>query len=36
VIEGFGWDAIGKGFAVVAGGMALMLFLSVRLINNYD
>jgi ABC-2 type transport system permease protein len=36
VIEGFEWDTIGKGFVVIAGGMALMLFLSVRLINNYD
>jgi hypothetical protein len=36
VIEGFEWDTIGKGFLVVAGGMALMLFLSVRMINDYD
>ena len=36
VISGFEWDAIGKGFAVIAGGMVLMLFLNVRLINNYD
>jgi ABC-2 type transport system permease protein len=36
VISGFDWEAIGKGFAVIAGGMMLMLFLNVRLINNYD
>jgi ABC-2 type transport system permease protein len=36
ILEDLQWDAIGKGFLVVAGAMALMLFLSVRLINNYD
>jgi ABC-2 type transport system permease protein len=36
VISGFDWEAIGKGFAVIAGGMMLLLFLNVRLINNYD
>jgi ABC-2 type transport system permease protein len=36
ILEDLDWTAIGKGYLVVAGGMALMLFLSVRVINHYD
>jgi ABC-2 type transport system permease protein len=36
ILVGFEWDVIGKGLLVVAALLALMLFLSVRTINNYD
>lgn len=36
IIEGFEWDAIGKGFGVIALTGAVMLGLSVKLINSYD
>jgi ABC-2 type transport system permease protein len=36
ILEDLDWATIGKGYLVVAGGMALMLFLSVRVINHYD
>lgn len=36
ILEGFDSQALAKGFAVVAVSMALMLALSVRMVNNYD
>ena len=36
ILEDLQWDTIGKGYLVVASAMALMLFLNVRTINNYD
>ncbi len=36
ILEGFNWDVLAKGFGVVAVAMALMLALSVRMVNNYD
>jgi ABC-2 type transport system permease protein len=36
ILDGFDWTILGKGFAVIAVTMALMLALSVRMINNYD
>jgi ABC-2 type transport system permease protein len=36
ILVGFEWDVLAKGLAVVAGALALMLFLSVRMINHYD
>ncbi|CAN5789118.1 ABC transporter permease [soil metagenome] len=36
ILEHFDWAAIGRGFGVVALAFALMMALSVRLINNYD
>ena len=36
ILEGFNWAALGRGFLVVALAGALMLGLSVRMINNYD
>jgi ABC-2 type transport system permease protein len=36
ILVGFEGAALAKGFAVVAVSMALMLALSVRMVNNYD
>jgi ABC-2 type transport system permease protein len=36
ILENLEWGAIGRGFAVVAVMGALMLFLNVRTIRNYD
>ena len=36
ILEGFNGAALAKGFAVVAISMAIMLALSVRMVNNYD
>ena len=36
ILHGFDGAALGKGFAVVAVAMALMLTLSVRMVNGYD
>ena len=36
ILVGFDGAALAKGFAVVAVSMALMLALSVRMVNNYD
>ena len=36
ILDGFDATALGRGFAVIAVTMALMLALSVRMINNYD
>jgi ABC-2 type transport system permease protein len=36
ILEDFNWAAIGRGFLVVIASGALMLYLSVRMINNYD
>ncbi|MEP7201796.1 MAG: ABC transporter permease [Ilumatobacteraceae bacterium] len=36
ILEGFNWTALGRGFLVVVAAGALMMTLSVRLINNYD
>jgi ABC-2 type transport system permease protein len=36
ILQDLQWDLIGKGFLVVGIGAALMLTLSVRVINNYD
>ncbi len=36
ILEGFDGPALTKGFAVVGLSMALMLFLSVRMVNSYD
>jgi ABC-2 type transport system permease protein len=36
ILEGFNGTALLRGFAVVAVAMALMLTLSVRMINHYD
>ncbi len=36
ILEGFNWAALGRGFLVVVLAGALMLGLSVRMINNYD
>lgn len=36
ILDGFDGAVLGRGFAVVAVTMALMLALSVRMINNYD
>jgi ABC-2 type transport system permease protein len=36
ILVGFDGEALAKGFAVIAGAGALMLVLSVRMVNNYD
>ena len=36
ILQGFDVEALGKGLLVIAVLMALMLFLSVRMINSYD
>ncbi len=36
ILDGFDWAILGRGFLVVAAAAALMMTLSVRLINNYD
>lgn len=36
ILDGWDWAVLGRGFAVVGLAAALMLFLSVRVINNYD
>ena len=36
ILQGFDGPALAKGFAVVAVAMALMLGLSVRMVNKYD
>jgi ABC-2 type transport system permease protein len=36
ILEGFRWATLGKGFLVIAIAMALMLALSVRMVNAYD
>ena len=36
ILQGFEGPALAKGFGVVAVAMALMLGLSVRMVNNYD
>lgn len=36
ILDGFDWSALGLGFLVVALAGALMLALSVRMINTYD
>ena len=36
ILEGFDGTALAKGFVVVAVAMALMLALSVRMVNSYD
>ncbi|MDP2290693.1 MAG: ABC transporter permease [Actinomycetota bacterium] len=36
VLDGFEWTALGRGFLVIAVTGAIMLALSVRLVNNYD
>ena len=36
ILQGFEGPALAKGFAVVAVAMALMLGLSVRMVNKYD
>ena len=35
-VEGFVADKLARGFGVVLVTMALMLALSVRMVNNYD
>ena len=36
ILVGFDGESLAKGFAVVAVSMALMLVLSVRMVNDYD
>ncbi|MBI4883617.1 MAG: ABC transporter permease [Actinobacteria bacterium] len=36
ILQGFEFEALAKGFGVVIVAMALMLTLSVRMVNNYD
>ena len=36
ILDGFDGTALARGFAVVVGGGALMIALSIRVINNYD
>ena len=36
ILDGFDWAVLGKGFAIVGATMALMLVVSVRMINSYD
>ena len=36
ILEGFDGGALAKGFGVIAVTMAVMLILSVRMVNNYD
>jgi ABC-2 type transport system permease protein len=36
ILDGFDWGTLGIGFLVIGLAMAVMLTLSVRLINNYD
>lgn len=36
ILEGFDAAALAKGFAVVFGALALMVFLNVRVMRNYD
>lgn len=36
VLEGFNGQALAKGFAVIGVTMAIMLALSIRMVNNYD
>ncbi len=36
ILDGFDWGALLAGFAVIGGALAVMLVLSIRLINRYD
>ena len=36
ILDGFNWPVLAKGFAVIGVTMALMLALSVKMVNNYD
>jgi ABC-2 type transport system permease protein len=36
ILEGFVWSALGRGFLVIAVSGAIMMALSVRMINRYD
>jgi ABC-2 type transport system permease protein len=36
ILDGFDWSVLGTGFLVVAVAGAVMLALSVRMINHYD
>jgi ABC-2 type transport system permease protein len=36
ILDGFDWGALIAAFAVIGGALAIMLFLSIRLINSYD
>jgi ABC-2 type transport system permease protein len=36
ILEHFNWAVIGRGFLVVGAAMAVMLVLSIRMINRYD
>jgi ABC-2 type transport system permease protein len=36
ILGGFDWVVLGRGFLVVGLAGALMMFLSVRMVNNYD
>ncbi len=36
ILEGFVWSALGRGFLVIAVSGAVMMALSVRMINRYD
>jgi ABC-2 type transport system permease protein len=36
ILVGFDGESLAKGFGVVAVAMGLMLFLSVRMVNDYD
>ena len=36
ILDGFNWPILAKGFAVIGVTMALMLALSVKMVNNYD
>ena len=36
ILDGFDWPVLAKGFAVIGVTMALMLALSVKMVNNYD
>jgi ABC-2 type transport system permease protein len=36
ILQGFEWSLLGKGFLVIGIALALMLFLSIRMVNSYD
>jgi apolipoprotein N-acyltransferase len=36
ILDGFDWGALGAAFAVIGAALAIMLVLSIRLINSYD
>jgi ABC-2 type transport system permease protein len=36
ILDGFDWPVLGRGFLVIGVALAVMLTLSVRMVNAYD